>query len=196
MERTCRNGLAMLAVLVVAGCVTSMPPANFSVPNVGISEHRLDAEVRSITVTYGRPDEQVGSVDTWAYGGLQGGTDVTSAWHTALQEAFDRMLLFTDNGSKTVSLSVKILKLDVPEIGLSMTSETVARYEIIDRANGDIIFSQDVSSSGKVPLDYAFYGLTRARESINRAVQNNIALFLQAAETIDLAKPMFPAGRS
>ena len=106
------------------------------------------------------------------------------------------MLLFTDNGSKTVSLSVKILKLDVPEIGLSMTSETVARYEIIDRANGDIIFSQDVSSSGKVPLDYAFYGLTRARESINRAVQNNIALFLQAAETIDLAKPMFPAGSS
>ena len=196
MERTCRSGLAMLAAgiaLMLAGCAAGIPPANFSVPNVGLSEHRLDAEVRSITVTYGRPDEQVGSVDIWAFG--EGG-NVSHAWHTALQEALDRMLLFTDSGSQTVSISVKILKLDVPEIGLSLTTEAVARYEIIDRANGDIIFSQNVSSSGTTPVTHAYLGLTRARESVNRAVQNNIALFLQAAETIDLAKPMFPARSS
>ena len=193
MERTCRNGLAMLAVLVVAGCVTSMPPANFSVPNVGISEHRLDAEVRSITVTYGRPDEQIGQIDFFVFGE---GSNVSIAWKTALEEALNRMLLFTDGGSKTVSISVKILKLYVPIFGISPTAKSVARYEIIDRANGDIIFSQDVSSSGTTPLTYAWDQAVLVRESVNRAVQNNIALFLQAAETIDLAKPMFPAGRS
>ena len=193
MERTCRNGLAMLAVLVVAGCVTSMPPANFSVPNVGISEHRLDAEVRSITVTYGRPDEQVGQIDFFVFGE---GSNVSIAWKTALEEALNRMLLFTDGGSKTVSISVKILKLYVPIFGISPTAKSVARYEIIDRANGDVIFSQDVSSSGTTPLTYAWDQTVLVRESVNRAVQNNIALFLQAAETIDLAKPMFPAGRS
>lgn len=193
MERTCRNGLAMLAVLVVAGCVTSMPPANFSVPNVGISEHRLDAEVRSITVTYGRPDEQIGQIDFFVFGE---GSNVSIAWKTALEEALNRMLLFTDGGSKTVSISVKILKLYVPIFGISPTAKSVARYEIIDRANGDVIFSQDVSSSGTTPLTYAWDQTVLVRESVNRAVQNNIALFLQAAETIDLAKPMFPAGRS
>lgn len=193
MERTCRSGLAMLAVFMVAGCATSMPPANFSVSNVGISEHRLDAEVRSITVTYGRPDEQIGQVDFFMFGE---GNNVSAAWKTALVEALNRMLIFTDGGSKTVSISVKILKLDAPNFGASMTTETVARYEIIDRANGDIIFSQDVSSSGTTPATHSFLGLTRARESVNRAVQNNIALFLQAAGTIDLAKPMFPAGSS
>ena len=193
MERIYRSGLAILAVFMVAGCATSMPPANFSVSNVGISEHRLDAEVRSITVTYGRPDEQIGQVDFFMFGE---GNNVSSAWHTALQEALDRTLLFTDGGSKMVSISVKILKLDVPNFGASMTTESVARYEIIDRANGDIIFSQDVSSSGTTPATYAYLGLTRARESVNRAVQNNIALFLQAAGTIDLAKPMFPVGSS
>lgn len=193
MERTCRNGLAMLAVLVVAGCVTSMPPANFSVPNVGISEHRLDAEVRSITVTYGRPDEQIGQIDFFVFGE---GSNVSIAWKTALEEALNRMLIFTDGGSKTVSISVKILKLYVPIFGISPTAKSVARYEIIDRTNGDVIFSQDVSSSGTTPLTYAWDQTVLVRESVNRAVQNNIALFLQAAETIDLAKPMFPAGSS
>ena len=193
MKRICRNGLAMLAVLVVAGCVTSMPPANFSVPNVGISEHRLDAEVRSITVTYGRPDEQIGQIDFFVFGE---GSNVSIAWKTALEEALNRMLIFTDGGSKTVSISVKILKLYVPIFGISPTAKSVARYEIIDRANGDVIFSQDVSSSGTTPLTYAWDQTVLVRESVNRAVQNNIALFLQAAETIDLAKPMFPAGRS
>jgi len=35
-------------------------------------------------------------------------------------------------------------------------------------------------------------GITRARESINRSVQNNIAQFLQGLQTVDLNKPMFP----
>ena len=170
-----------------------MPPANFSVPNVGISEHRLDAEVRSITVKYGRPDEQIGQIDFFVFGE---GSNVSIAWKTALEEALNRMLIFTDGGSKTVSISVKILKLYVPIFGISPTAKSVARYEIIDRTNGDVIFSQDVSSSGTTPLTYAWDQTVLVRESVNRAVQNNIALFLQAAETIDLAKPMFPAGRS
>jgi len=36
-------------------------------------------------------------------------------------------------------------------------------------------------------------GLARMRESINRAVQNNITQFLQSLETVDVQKPMFPA---
>ena len=49
------------------------------------------------------------------------------------------------------------------------------------------------TSEGTTPWDYAFEGIIRMREAINRAVQNNILLFLQALETIDLSKPMFPA---
>ncbi len=74
-----------------------------------------------------------------------------------------------------------------------MTTKSAARYEIIDRANGDIIFTQDINSEGVVPFDYAFIGMIRARESLNRSVQQNIAQFLQALETVDVSKPMFPA---
>ena len=41
-------------------------------------------------------------------------------------------------------------------------------------------------------MDYAFSGIARQRESVNRAVQNNITQFLQSLETVDANKPMFP----
>jgi len=63
----------------------------------------------------------------------------------------------------------------------------------MDRSNGDIIYSGIIESEGTTPADYAFQGRARARESINRAVQNNITQFLQVLETLDISKPMFPA---
>ena len=185
---------AVLSVML-AGCAQQLPPLNFSVPNTGLSERPLDAEVRSLTVTIGRPDEQVGPIE-WALIDVTGGGTITAMWQTAMQEALDRTLIFRDGGTKKVSIAVKILKLDSPGVGFDMTTDAVARYEVIDRTNGDIIFTQDVVASGTTPLGHAFLGIVRLRESVNRAVQNNISLFLQAAETIDLGRPMFPAGTS
>ncbi len=189
--------LALVSALGVAGCAAEMPPLNFSVPNVGLSQHRLDAEIKSITVGLGRRDEQVGAIDFMhAESGLtrvSTGAELTQVWHTALREALDRTLIFRDSGPMKVSLAVKVLKLDTPDAGIDFVTHAVARYEIIDRSNGDIVFTQDVASSGRTPGDFAFLAAARARESVNRAVQNNISLFLQAAESIDLTRPMFPA---
>ncbi|AXC69669.1 UDP-N-acetylglucosamine acyltransferase [Salmonella enterica subsp. diarizonae serovar 59:z10:-] len=102
------------------------------------------------------------------------------------------MAIFRDDSPQKVSLSVKVLAIDVPSFGASFTTKTIARYEIINRETGGIIYTQDISSSGTVPATYTFVGAVRARESINRAVQNNISQFLQALGTIDIEKPMFP----
>ncbi|MBC3381800.1 UDP-N-acetylglucosamine acyltransferase [Serratia fonticola] len=102
------------------------------------------------------------------------------------------MAIFKDNSENKVSLSVKVLALDIPSFGVTFTTKTIARYELINRADGGIIYTQDISSVGTVSPGYAFAGIVRARESINRAVQNNITQFLQALETVDMTKPMFP----
>lgn len=78
-------------------------------------------------------------------------------------------------------------------MGASMTTTTAARYEIIDRKSGDIVYAQDIESSGTTPFDYSLLGIARIRESINRAVQNNITQFLQGLSTVDANKPMFPS---
>ena len=177
-------------VIILTGCGPALPPLNFSVPNVGLSQKKIDAEMRSMTVTIARPDEKTGSLPA----GME--TIVPQLWQTALTEALNKMAIFQDDASRKVNVSVKILKLEPPSAGASMTTDTAARYEIMDRKTGDIIYTQDISSSGTTPFDYAFMGVTRARESVNRAVQNNITQFLQALESVDVKKPMFPAKRA
>jgi len=175
-----------LVLLFSFGCATAMPPVNFSAPNIGVSTTKLDAELKSLTVTVARPDEATGEINP--------GIGVhTELWKTALEEAFNRMAIFKDDSPKKVSLAVKVLKMDTPDFGGEMTTHASARYEIIDRSNGSIIFTTDISTSGVVPFDHAFVGVIRARESINRSVQNNIIQFLQVLETVEIDKPMFPS---
>lgn len=178
--------IAVITAVLLSGC-GSIPPLNFSVPDVGVSRKKIDAEMKSMTVTIARPDEKTGDLPV----GME--QMVPQLWQTALTESLNRMVIFQDDAPMKVNLSVKILKLNVPGAGISFTTETSARYEIMDRKTGDLIFTQDISSSGTTPADYAFMGIARQRESINRAVQNNITQFLQSLETVDVKKPMFPA---
>ena len=185
ISKRLRLGL-VAAGLALAGC-GSVPPLNFSVPNVGPSRTHLDADLRTITVTAGRPDETTGPLP------IDQGT--LGVWKEALQEAITRMAIFNDDSRRRVSLQVKILKIEIPTAGISFTTNTDARYELVDRSTGSIILSQQISSSGTTPGDFAYLGFARARESVNRAVQNNIALFLQSLETARLDQPLFPAPR-
>ena len=176
-----------LVLLFSFGCA-SLPPVNFSVPNIGVSSTKLDAELKSLTVSVARPDEATGEIDP--------GIGVhTGLWKTSLEEAFNRMAIFKDDSPRKVSLAVKILKLGVPRFGAGMTTHASARYEIIDRSDGSIIFTTDISTTGDVPFDYAFAARVRLLESINRSVQNNIIQFLQVLETVDMDKPMFPSNK-
>lgn len=180
---------AILAVLAMTGCASN-PPLNFSVPNVGHVQTKIDADMRSLTVSLARPDEATGKIPAAAQ------HEVPQMWQAALTEALNRMAIFSDESARKVSLSVKVLELDVPAFGASMTTRTTARYELIDRKDGSIIYTQDVSAAGVVPAGYAFAGVIRARESINRSVQNNIGQFLQALETVDVTRPMFPTNEA
>ncbi len=177
--------LAIIFALALTGCAAP-PPLNFSVPDVGVSKSKIDAEVKSVTVTLARPDEAKGNLPM----GIEG---VTNFWKESLQESIDRMAIFKDDSKNKLSIQVKILAFEIPGFGASMTSKSVARYELIDRASGSIVYTQDITADGSVPFNHAFMGVTRARESINRAAQNNIKLFLQALETVDVTKPMFPS---
>lgn len=180
--------IASAFAFALTGCQTA-PPINFSVPNVGYSAKKIDAELKSMTVGIARADEKTGN--------LPAGMEmlVPQLWESSLKESVNRMSIFKDDAPTKLNLAVKILRLETPGAAFSFTTLAAARYELIDRKTGDIVYTQDIASTGTVPADYAFAGLTRARESINRAVQNNITQFLQALETVDVSKPMFPTSK-
>lgn len=177
--------LHLVAILVtsvaVTGC-TSIPPVDFTVQDVGMVSHRKDAQLLSLTVGYA-PQTQQKRVDSDA--------SIPPLWKESLQDAVNRSLIFKDDAQKKVNLSVRITEFDIPAGGFSMTTKVSAIYEIVDRATGDLLFAQEIKSEGVVPAGYAFNGATRAVESWNRAVRNNIADFINLLEQADISKPMF-----
>ena len=187
----------LFLLLLSSGCIgTKRLPVNFSAPNIGVSSTKLDAELKSLTISLARPDEAIGKIEVplvWCHGDFCPISLYVGVWKTALEEAFNRMAIFKDDSPKKVSLAVKILELRQREI--FWIADTSARYEIIDRSDGSIIFTTDISTTGDVPFDYAFAARVRLLESINRSVQNNIIQFLQVLETVDMDKPMFPSNK-
>ena len=179
----------LFLLLLSSGC-TKRLPVNFSAPNIGVSSTKLDAELKSLTVSIARPDEDAGEIDP-------GIAVHTGLWKTSLEEAFNKMAIFKDDSPKKVSLAVKILKFQT--ISAFPAAHTSARYEIIDRSDGSIIFTTDISTSGEGPFNFDPFADdpigSRSIDGINRSVQKNIIQFLQALETVDMDKPMFPSNK-
>lgn len=176
--------LIPLAFLMLPGCIHTVP-LNFTPDNVVASPVKLDAMLVSTEVSTasvkGNTHEKR-RIDTAGFEGM-----VQSLWKSALDDSIARAAVFNDNASRKVNLSVRIERLAVPKGGMVMHTGTLAHYELIDRATGRVIYATDVETDGRVPGSYAFAGATRARESISRAVQANIAEFLHRLPSAQLA---------
>ena len=178
--------IILIATLMLGACTQGIPPLNFSVPNVTASPRKVPAEVRSITVSLARAEEQ----ETVFQPGQE---TLTPVWKTGLEEALNNAAVFQDDTPTKVSISVKVLKVAVPPIGISFTVMTAALYQVTDRATGAVLFSERIETEGTTPSDFAFLGLARAREAVNRSVQANIARFIQAAPAIRIPLADYPA---
>ena len=188
IETVRRVLLVVIAAMVLGGC-SRLPPYNFSVSNIDPSHSPLDAEVKSLTVQFGQANEQTGPIDLYFID--DNAQDVILAWRTSLKKALARAEIFLDGGFRKVSIAVKVLMLDAPRIGFDMTTKVMARYEVISRDDGSTIYAKTLTSTGVVPMRWNFAGDIRRRESINRAIQSNIALFFQEVKSIDVPLPVY-----
>jgi hypothetical protein len=172
-----KNNLIITGVILIllTGC-TTMPPADFTVENIPTVDQK-DVELKSVTVGY-VPKSRGVTLDTNHL--------VPPAWETALQDAINRSLIFGDDKDRYITISVRIDHFDLPAAGFAMTSDCGAVYEIMDRSTGKTIFSERVLTSGTTPIDYAFAGIIRVQESINRCARANITNFLTLLDQTDI----------
>lgn len=165
---------------VTVGC-TAIPPVDFTVKDVGMVSNRKNAELKSLTVGFAPQSQQKIT---------QADATIPPLWKEAIHDALNRSLIFQDDATTKVNLSVRIVEFNNLG-GASWTTKVGAIYEVIDRANGNLLFAEIVESEGVVPLGYAFAGNVRMVESWNRAVRNNIADFIKRLELADFSKPIF-----
>jgi hypothetical protein len=167
-----------LALVFLAGCA-SPPPLNFSVQGLEMATNKIDADLRSMSVSFAGPNEARGEIPS-------NGEEVPRFWESGLREGVNRISVFDDDSTNKVNIFVKITELDIAGGGVTMTSKARATYQIVNRKSGKIIYEKEVYTTGSVPGTYAFSGATRIKESINRAVQQNIRVFLDAISTAKL----------
>ena len=154
--------LICFSIIALSGC-SSAPPLNFTVQNIQPTNHKK--------------------------GNIEAGMEILpQLWKASLDDALARNTAFKDDASKKVNIVVKVLAMNLPSIGATMTSTSIAQYQIIDRENGKALYTKEISADGVVPFSYSLMGSIRSRESINRAVQNNIAAFLTELDNVNIEK--------
>ena len=176
-------GLIAIALFGTTAC-TTVPPLDFTVPEVGVVDNRKDAELVSLTIGFAPQTQQRR---------MQAGQHVAPIWKEALTDAVNRSLIFADESDLRVNLSVRIIEFDLPDFGADLKTTVAALYEVVDRSSGDVLMTEEISSEGVVPFGYALSALVRQQESANRAVRNNIAEFVSRLEASDFGRPVFPA---
>ena len=157
-----------LSIFLITSCNT-LPPLDMTLSSIPEVDQK-SVELKSVTVGYVAKTRGV-KIETNHL--------VPPAWQTSLQDAINRSLIFGDDMDRKITISVRINHFDIPAAGFAMTSDCGAIYEIMDRSNGEIVFATDVRTSGTAPVDYAFAGVVRMQESINRCARNNIDTFLR-----------------
>lgn len=159
------------------GACTSLPPLDFTIAEIAPAPQQIDAKLSAVSVDRapGAGKKEI-QADDLAF----------PLWKEALSGAVAKAKVFNDASAKGVKINVRVQKIDAPEFGIEMVTKTTATYDVVDAESGATLFSKVVEARGAVGGDYAFAGMVRAQESINRAVRNNISEFIKALESSDL----------
>jgi len=174
---------ALAVLLLTTGCATQ--PLNFTPSEVKPAGIKIDASLMKVTVSLDSTQGNTLKKKRVDAGGFE--AQLAQLWQNALDDSLGRAAIFNDDSKRRVNLSVRIIRLALPKGAMVMHTGTLARYELIDRSTGQTIYSTDIESDGRVSGDYAFMGTTRARESVNRSIQNNISQFIEQLKGAHIA---------
>lgn len=177
----------LFLALVLSSCATR-EPLEFNLANITPTQHRLNYELRSISIKTNPAGAPTGDVDWVRVESVAGvastgtGIPVTRQWEVALSDALVRSLAFTDKAQRTATLFVDIEKIKYSGFGTTHW-DVAASYSILDRGTGETIFSSNVRSEGKAGTNEAFAGDVRGRLALVRAIRANIQIFMESLET-------------
>lgn len=173
MQRFIRS-LLPLALLVLGSCQVLMDKDFHT--SVAPSSITIGGKLDSLNVADAPMDERTGNM----INRIQITDYVIRQWYIGLDDAIIQSGMFV--GPRKFAVAVSIRRVSVPLVGLGVCATVEARYEVTDRATGNSLYANSIESEGCVPVDYAFAGVVRGSEAINRGVRNNIKAFIADLE--------------
>ena len=171
--------LTILSLVLLLGACVQVPPLDFSPVDVFPTGVKIDAELKDISIAFGKKEERLGDIEV-GFAGNQYEASFKSSFEDSLQEAIIKSAIFNDLANRKVFLIAKVLKLETPAFGVNFNTDFIVRYQLLDTSSGQLVFTRDINSEGWVRADYAFAGVARYTEARNVAVRKNILLFIDS----------------
>nr|WP_295661110.1 hypothetical protein [Polymorphobacter sp.] len=173
--------LVCLTSLLISGCVDRPPSFTPSLPEARV---RIAGTIGKVSATVDPATQAAGDVS------LIFGSDETPAqWQRGLASALDQSRLF-DGSPRILDVTVTIIKMKPPHTGATIETPASARYQVFDAQSHAVVFAATIDNVGRARPDDNFLGAVRIRDSIDRAVQGNITLFVERlAKTPELTSP-------
>lgn len=163
-------GLACSCALVACA---PLPEVSAIPVTVAPSMQKVDARLGEVRVLIASVDEQQGYMPPNA-------AAIAPVWRAGVVDALGRSGVFQAGSTRQLDVEVKIIKLDsLQNNDLSTTTTVIASYRVVDAATQEVTWIRGISSSSTVAYKEAMAVTSRERISLNAAVQNNIAQFVQ-----------------
>jgi hypothetical protein len=179
MNRTLRSALAAATTvtLLLAGCAT---PA--------------DKQAMTVQKTAVAGKQQPYSVSVATSGGTETGTlDSSNIGNADLKAAIEASIRETKTFREVVQgkagqyeLSVNVISLSKPSIGLSFTVDLEAGWTLTRASDRQVVLRKAIKSSHTASMSDAFAGVVRLRLAVEGAARSNIAQGLAAIGQLDL----------
>ncbi len=129
----------------------------------------FDYKLSKVNVQIASESNKTGDLDIFT-------TTFPKSFKNSLIKTLNETKIFKGN-SNYIDIKVLVLKKDAPNFGFTMMVDVDVQYTIKDDA-GKVIYSNIITSKGVATTSEAFAGLERVNIANNRAVQNNIKLFI------------------
>lgn len=155
-------------LLILSGCSVKNDfnvtlPANYQAQQKNYNLETVNAQLAA-------ENKKTGDIDIFdeAY---------TQKFENSLTKVLNDTKFFKNDAQDSLRIKVLILKNDVPEFGFQISVYADVMYEIKNK-DGKILYSRIIQSQGMATVGDEFVALNRVILANDRAVRNNIKLFV------------------
>lgn len=144
---------------------------------------KIQMDLRSISVSVSPESGKNGNLLFEPGGGASHDQLFRAVFKEALEHAIAVSAIFNDHSQKTVTLSAKIKEFDRDVTGMSLPGpvfllKMTVEYSLIDRFNGNVVFTKDISSQTEFAGN-SFTVTKNLSKAHNIVVKQNISQLLR-----------------
>jgi len=162
--------LIAFAAILFSGCSVKN---NFDV-HLPKTTYPLDYKLANVNVQIANNQQKTGDIDVFD-------ASFTENFQSSLLKALAETSMFDVNSNNIVSIKAMVLKKDTPMAGFTITIVVEVMYEI-KNTHGNVLYHNIIHSKGVATVGDEFVGVKRGALANDRAIQNNIKLFIQDLE--------------